>query len=74
MDTITRVPPLTTSAVARLVRRSPDAIRLYARTGKLPCTTTTTGVRLFALEDVLALGRTLRARRGRRARAGAGKR
>jgi DNA-binding transcriptional MerR regulator len=60
-------PPLATSAAERLVNRSPDAIRFCARTGKLRCVTTTTGVRLFALADVLDLGRQLRARRrGRR--------
>jgi hypothetical protein len=46
---------LTPSATARLIERSEGWVRYAATTGKLPCTVTTTGRRLFKQSDVLAL-------------------
>ncbi len=46
---------LLVSDVAKLVDRVPATIRNWADAGRLPCTRTKSGTRLFQLSDVLAL-------------------
>lgn len=53
---------LTTAAAAKLLGRSPEAVRWYERTGKLPALRTTTGQRLFDERDVVRLREELAAR------------
>lgn len=43
---------LTTSAVAKLIDRSPDWVRHLDRVGKLRAQRTSTGIRLFRRHDV----------------------
>lgn len=45
-------PPLLTNEVAKQADASPDAVRIWARKGFLPATTTKGGVRLFNPDDV----------------------
>jgi len=42
----------TPSAAARFIRKSEGMVRNYAATGKLPCTRTSTGLRLFRKSDL----------------------
>ncbi len=58
---------LTTGDSARVLGLSPDAVRLYERTGRLPATRTLSGLRLFRRRDVEKL-RKERARRRTRER------
>jgi DNA-binding transcriptional MerR regulator len=55
---------LTTLAAARLAERSPETIRAWERTGRLPAVRTTSGQRLFREADVRAAVRN--AMEGRR--------
>ena len=43
---------LSTSDVAKLARRSPDAVRIWERRGLLRAVRTLGGIRLFARKDV----------------------
>lgn len=44
--------PITTSVVARLLGVSESGVRLLERSGRLPATKTSTGIRIFAKADV----------------------
>lgn len=55
---------LCTSDAARLLGVSPDMVRYYARTGRLPASRTPGGVRFFRREDVEAFGQARSWRRG----------
>lgn len=44
--------PLSSAEVARLANVTPETVRQWERTGKLPCTRTASGMRLFAPADV----------------------
>ena len=70
-DTETTTEFYTTGAAAREAKVSEVTLRLWARLGLLPCETTTTGVRLFRLADVLRVASERAARRARRRRRGA---
>lgn len=51
---------LMTTAAARLLNRSAEAVRSYERSGKLPAMKTANGHRLFRESDVLELARKLK--------------
>jgi DNA-binding transcriptional MerR regulator len=51
---------LTTSDVARELKRSPDRIRDYARDGTLPTIRTRSGQHLFRADDVERFARELK--------------
>jgi DNA-binding transcriptional MerR regulator len=53
----------TTSPVARAAKISEATLRLWARTGLVPFRLTSSGMRLFALDDVLRVARDRAARR-----------
>jgi excisionase family DNA binding protein len=59
---------MTSGSAARLLERSAEAVRLYAKSGRLPATRTEGGTFLFLRSDVLRLAAELAERRGRRAR------
>lgn len=61
----------TTGPAARAAQVSEVTLRLWARLGLLPCETTTSGLRLFRLDDVLRVARDRATRRARRRRGGA---
>ena len=60
----------TTAPAARAAEISESTLRLWARLGLVPSQLTTTGVRLYNLEDVLRVART-RPRRNLAMRGGA---
>ena len=49
----------TTSAAARLIGRSSESVRAYARAGRIAATRTTTGLRLFRRADLERLAAEL---------------
>ena len=55
--------PLLTGEAARLLRVSPETVRLWTRHGRLPAMTTSNGVRILNRADVVALAEQ-RAREG----------
>jgi len=62
--------PLLTGQVARILDISPESVRLWERSGRLPALKTEKGVRLFDRRDVEAFKREREARRAEhRARA-----
>lgn len=60
---------LTTGDSARILKRSPEAVRGYVRMGKLPAQKTQSGQRLFKASDVDQLAKQL-AKSGRKKRCG----
>lgn len=54
---------LTTAAAARLLGRSSETVRYYERTGRLRALRTTTGTRIFHIDDVLKFARELGSRK-----------
>lgn len=62
METMTSI-PLLTSEAARIIGVTPETIRIWADSGRLPAAKTTNGVRLFDRADV---ERVARERSGRR--------
>jgi len=49
---------LTTAAVARLVKRTPDCVRLWRRVGKIiPAARTPSGIALYRRTDILRFAR-----------------
>ena len=56
----------TTGEVARRIFKSPEAVRLYERTGRLPAMRTPGGQRIFREEDVARLEAELLARQKER--------
>jgi DNA-binding transcriptional MerR regulator len=59
---------LTTAPAARAAAISESTLRLWARAGVLPSQVTSTGIRLFTIEDVMRVARE-RARRPRETQA-----
>lgn len=59
---------LLTSEAARILKKSPGAVRGLAHRGVLPFTTTPGGVRLFRREDVEKLARVIQELRMERVR------
>lgn len=49
--------PLTTGAAGRLVGRSAETIRNWAKSGRLPFERTESGIRLYNADDVRAAAR-----------------
>jgi excisionase family DNA binding protein len=49
--------PLLTSEAARILEVTPETVRLWADSGRLPAVKTARGVRLFEREDVERLAR-----------------
>jgi hypothetical protein len=59
---------MTVGPAGRILRRSTEAVRLYAKAGRLPSIRTDGGTFLFRRADVLQLAAELAERRRRRAR------
>jgi len=53
---------LTVGIVARILRKSPDVIKRYEKSGKLQCIKTETGMRLFRRGDILQFARARQAK------------
>jgi excisionase family DNA binding protein len=51
------LPPLLTSSAARILNVTPDTVRAWERSGRLPAVKTDRGVRLFDRRDVERLAR-----------------
>jgi excisionase family DNA binding protein len=62
--TTTLAPFMTVTEVARRLGRSTDSVKLYDKSGKLPALRTSTGLRLFARQDVEAFAKILPPRKG----------
>ncbi len=56
----TVVTPLTTSGVAKVLDKCEATVRNYAISGRLSCTRTSSGIRIFDPQDVEQLARELR--------------
>lgn len=54
---------LTSTDAARLAKVSDQAIRDWVKAGKLACSYTANGIRLFRREDVIAAAKTKRRRK-----------